>query len=80
MPAVFAVPTLALLAGLFGGRLAVNLPGALRSEWTSATVKVTVFSVLYVGILFALERDNVKMLLDMLSRMRQTKRAEKPDV
>jgi O-antigen/teichoic acid export membrane protein len=77
---LFAVPVLALSVGLLAARLALNLPGVLRSDWISAAVKIALFSVLYVGILFALERDNVKVLFDILRRMRQVQGTEKPGI
>lgn len=68
---LFAVPALALLVGLFAAWLALNLVGVLQSDWISAIIKVAVFSVLYTLTLFALERDNVTMLLDILKRLRR---------
>jgi O-antigen/teichoic acid export membrane protein len=79
LPRLFAVPTLALSVGLLAARLALNLPGVLQSEWTSTAVKVGMFSVLYAGILLALERENVKMLLGILRRLRRVQGAEKAD-
>jgi O-antigen/teichoic acid export membrane protein len=76
---LFAVPALALIVGLLAAQLALNLPGALRSDWTSATVKAAVFSLLYVGILFALERENITMLASILQRLRHTERPEQAD-
>lgn len=67
---LFAVPTLALSVGLLAAQLALNLPGVLQSDWTSAGVKIAVFCVLYTGILALLERENVKLLLEMLRRLR----------
>jgi O-antigen/teichoic acid export membrane protein len=73
---LFAVPTLALLVGLLAAKLALNLPGVLQSDWTSATAKVAAFSVLYAGTLLALERENVTMLLEILKRMRRIQASE----
>jgi O-antigen/teichoic acid export membrane protein len=73
---LFAVPALALSVGLLAAWLALNLPGVLKSDWTSAAAKVAVFSVLYVGILLALERENVKMLLSILRRLRRIEGTE----
>ncbi len=73
---LFAVPALALSVGLLAARLALNLPYVLQSDWTSAALKGTVFSVLYAGVHLALERENVKMLLDLLRRMRPTSGAK----
>jgi O-antigen/teichoic acid export membrane protein len=71
---LFAVPALALAVGLLASRLAMMLPGALQSDWVSGTVKAATFSVLYVGILVGLERENVRMLVDVLRRMGQVRR------
>ncbi len=68
---LFTVPTLALAVGLLAGRLALNLPYMSQSDWSSIAIKMVVFSVLYAGVLLALERENVKMLLDLLRRMRR---------
>jgi hypothetical protein len=68
---LFAVPTLALGAGSLASRLAMMLPGMLQSDWISGAVKMGVFSILYAGILFALERANVTMLLSMLQQLRR---------
>jgi O-antigen/teichoic acid export membrane protein len=73
---LFAVPALALSVGLLAARFAVNLPGISQSDWISAAVKIAVFSVLYGGILLALERENVKVLVNLIRRMSQTPRAE----
>jgi hypothetical protein len=73
---LFAVPALALAVGLLASRLAMMLPGVLQSDWIRGAVKVAVFSVPYVGILLALERENVTMLLGMLQRLRRTEDAE----
>jgi hypothetical protein len=80
---LFAAPTLALMVGLLAlmvgllaGRLALNLPYVLQSDWTSAAVKVAAFSVLYAVILLLLERKNVKMLLGMVRRLWQIEEAE----
>lgn len=76
---LFAVPTLALLVGLLAAKLSLNLPGVLQSNWTSAAAKVAAFSVLYVGILLVLERENVTMLASILQRLRHTERPERAD-
>jgi O-antigen/teichoic acid export membrane protein len=75
---VFAVPALALSVGLLASRLALNLSGVLQSDWSTAGLKVAVFSVLYVGILLALERENVGMLLGMLRQMGRIRKTEEP--
>jgi O-antigen/teichoic acid export membrane protein len=77
---LFAVPALALSVGLLAAWLAMNLPGVPLSNWRSAAVKVAVFSVLFLGILFALEKQHIKMLLDTLRRMHQFQDAERPGV
>jgi O-antigen/teichoic acid export membrane protein len=76
---LFAVPTLALLVGLLVAQLAVSLPGVLQSDWISATVKAVVFSLLYVGILFVLERESITMLGNMLQQLRHNERPERAD-
>lgn len=76
---LFAVPALALSVSLLGGRLALNLPYVSQSDWTSAALKGAVFSVLYAGVLLALERENVKVLLDLLRRTRLMPGAGKSD-
>jgi O-antigen/teichoic acid export membrane protein len=73
---LFTIPTLALTVGLLAGRLALNLPCVLQSDWVSAAVEVAGFSVSYAGILFLLERENVKMLLGMLRRLWQIEKDE----
>jgi O-antigen/teichoic acid export membrane protein len=76
---LFAVPALALSMGLLAARLAMNLPGVLQSDWSSAAVKIVVFSVLYAGILFALEKENVTILLGIARRVRHIGRPDKSD-
>jgi hypothetical protein len=56
--------------GLLAAQLALNLPGVLQSDWTSAAAKTAVFSFLYGGLLLALERGNINMLLGVLGRLR----------
>jgi O-antigen/teichoic acid export membrane protein len=73
---LFAVPALALSVGLLASQLALNLSCVLQSDWTSVAVKVAVFSMLYAGILLALERKNVGMLLSMLRQMGRTQATE----
>jgi O-antigen/teichoic acid export membrane protein len=68
---LFAVPALALSVGLLATQLALGATGVLQSDWIRAVVKIVVFSVLYGGILLSVERETVKMLLDMLKRMRR---------
>ena len=73
---LFAVPTLALIVGLLASRLAILLPGVLQSDWSSGGLKVAVFSVLYSGVLLAFERENVKVLLDLLRQIRSVSKAK----
>jgi O-antigen/teichoic acid export membrane protein len=75
---LFVVPALALGVGLLVSRLAMMLPGVLQSDWISGAVKVGVFSILYAGILFALERENITMLLSMLQQLRRIGEVEGP--
>jgi hypothetical protein len=74
---LFAVPTLALSVGLLVTQLALGATGVLQSDWIGAVVKVAIFSVLYGGILLSMERETVKMLLDMLKRMRRIEESER---
>jgi hypothetical protein len=76
---LFAVPALALLVGLLVAQLALNLSGLPQSDWISATVKAAVFSLLYVGILFVLERESVTMLASILQRLRHSEPPERAD-
>jgi O-antigen/teichoic acid export membrane protein len=73
---LFTVPALALSVGLLAAQLALNLPGLRQSDWTNMAAKAAVFSVLYPGILLALERESVAMLLSMLQRMRRPQKSE----
>jgi O-antigen/teichoic acid export membrane protein len=68
---LFAVPALALTVGLLAGRLAIMLPGVLQSDWCKGGVKMAGFSVVYGGILLGLERENVRMLAEMVRQMAQ---------
>jgi O-antigen/teichoic acid export membrane protein len=59
---LFAAPALSLAVSLLLARLAIDLPGARASDWHTAGVKLFVFSGLYGGILFLLERKQLMML------------------
>jgi O-antigen/teichoic acid export membrane protein len=75
---LFAVPGLALLVGLLITWLTLNLPGLTQSDWISAAAKLAVFSLIYAGILFTLERENITMLLKILRRLHRPREADNP--
>ena len=57
-------PGLAVLTGLIGSMAAMALPRSTGSDWLTGGVKTLVFSVLYLGVLVLIERDQ---LLGMLA-------------
>ncbi|MFQ5577487.1 MAG: oligosaccharide flippase family protein [Anaerolineae bacterium] len=72
---LFAVPATALAAGMAAARLSIGLPGVPGSDWRTGGVKVVVFAAVYAALLFALEREQLPMLLGMLRQLRPPKPA-----
>jgi O-antigen/teichoic acid export membrane protein len=68
--ALFGVPTLALLAGLGCAYALLALAGIEGSDWLTGAVKLVTFSLIYSGTLFLLERQQISMLVDIVSYLR----------
>lgn len=66
---LFAVPLLALIAGIVVARGALTIPGILGSDWRTGAVKIAVFSVIYGATLLLLERDQIPMLLSLIKQV-----------
>jgi hypothetical protein len=60
---LFAVPSLALVAGMAIARGALRIPGVLGSDWRTAGVKLGAFLVIYTGVLLSLERRETRRML-----------------
>ena len=56
---LFLAPTMALVVASIAGRAAILLPGVMGADWRTGGVKMVVFGALYVGILFAVEREQL---------------------
>jgi O-antigen/teichoic acid export membrane protein len=69
---LFGIPGLGLVVGMILARLAINLPGVLGSDWSTAGVKILVFSTLYIGTLITFERKNIQMVLNILENFIQS--------
>jgi len=65
---LFAVPGLALLLGMLLSLGASALPGIEGCDWRTGFVKVMVFSAVYVVILLALERRQLRETVSLLTR------------
>ena len=63
---LFSAPAIALLVGMFLGRLAINIPGVLGSYWRTGIIKSVVFCALYVMVLVILEYKEIPTLLKYL--------------
>jgi lipopolysaccharide exporter len=66
---LFGAPTLALLAGLAAGLLAIEIPGIAGSYWRTGIVKTVAFSVMYFLVLFIFERKELPTLIAYLKMM-----------
>lgn len=76
---LFGAPTLALVVGMGLGRLAIGLPGVNESDWVRGAVKIGVFSAVYVGIWWALERRDLSALWANYSYLwRRLRRSAEP--
>lgn len=62
---LFLVPVVSILLGIIYGRLAIELPGIQGSLWRTGIVKAIVFSLLYIGILFILERKQIPRFVNI---------------
>lgn len=70
MSALFGAPGLALVVGMALGHLIINLPGVLGSDWRTAGAKLGAFAIVYCGILMALERKDLPIILKVVGRLR----------
>jgi len=66
---LFISPTVSLIMGLGLARLAIEFPGILGSYWRTAGVKIIVFTIVYGGILFLLERKHLPILKGILKQL-----------
>ena len=71
LPRLFGAPTLALLAGLMAALLAARWPGLSDSIWLPAVIKAAVFGLIYLLVLFLMERRSI---LEMLNFAREARR------
>lgn len=60
---LFLTPTLALMAGLALTLGVMAVPGVPGSDWRTGAVKLVVFTLAYLGVLIALEREQGWALL-----------------
>lgn len=56
---LFLAPTAALVVAAVAARAAIALPGVSGADWRTAAVKIAVFGTLYIGVLLAVERDQL---------------------
>ena len=66
LPRLFGPPTLALIIGMSLARLAIEIPGVLGSYWVSGIVKAIVFSIIYLAIVFLMERKELPMMINYI--------------
>jgi O-antigen/teichoic acid export membrane protein len=66
---MFVVPGFALTLGIVAAILLIRIPGVQTSDWYSGTVKTAAFSSIYSGILFLLERDEIRRMIALLKQM-----------
>ena len=72
---MFAVPSIALAAGLAATAAAVSLVHPwLSSDWWSATVKVVLFTTCYLGLLVVFERTLLSTLRQSFVALRSARR------
>jgi len=72
---LFAVPSLALIAGLLLGEAAAAFPGVPGSDWRTGLAKLAVFSGVYAIVLIVLEyRELREMILFAVSHLRAPER------
>lgn len=69
LPRLFAVPALALFLGMGLARLSIEIPGVLGSYWRTASIKTTIFILVYSSILLLCERKYLKVYLGMVTKM-----------
>ena len=67
---LFGVPSIALVAGMIVGHISATVPLFAGSDWTTAPAKILGFTAVYGVILVAMERRQIPILLDMISRLR----------
>lgn len=68
---LFLAPALALLAGILLSLGANALPAVEGSDWVTGAIKAVAFSLVYGGVLMALEfRKSIRIVSSMLKRFR----------
>lgn len=67
---LFGIPSVALLVGLLLGRLSVELPGVLGSDWRTAGAKLVVCALSYVGTLALVDRKSIPMFVGVMRYLR----------
>ena len=72
--ALFGVPTIALIAGLGCSYALLALVGIAGSDWLTGAVKLAIFSLIYSGTLFLLEREQFSILVDIVNYLRPGER------
>jgi O-antigen/teichoic acid export membrane protein len=70
----YAAPTVALAIALGATYVALRPIGSEASDWLSALVKILAFSVVYVGVLFVIEREQFKRALTLVRQALRGKR------
>jgi len=66
---LFGIPGLALSIGMVLARLAISIPGILGSDWRTASVKIFVYTVIYLGILLTFERQLIPMFRETITTL-----------
>jgi len=63
---LFAVPSVALAAGMILAQVSVTLPGILGSDWHTGSLKALIFLTVYGAILYSLERNDLLQIAHSL--------------
>lgn len=72
LPKLFGPPAIGLI-GLVLARWAINLPGIPDSDWGTAGVKLTVFSLIYAGALILLEYKQIRSMFTIVRQLQSDK-------
>ncbi len=66
---LFLVPGLAMVSGIGLALAAITIPGMQDSDWITGTVKATVFSSIYLGIVLLMERREIPLYMSLLRQL-----------
>jgi O-antigen/teichoic acid export membrane protein len=76
---LFGVPAIALVAGLVFALALLALAGIEGSDWLTGAVKLVGFTLVYAATSLLLEREQIPMLAQIISYLRQGDRLARQD-